>query len=134
MDVDAREVSLYLCEGLLDPTPAVQRAVNTALEKVNPTLKKPVNTILTNPTIQVRIDAASQIGKMGNDGYPAIPILIRALRTDRAGLVRAAAAEVLGQVGAANEEVIEMLKKAEASDPSVNVRKAATKALEKLEG
>ena len=124
-------MSLYLCEGLIDPRPRFT-GPGAALDKVNPTLKKPVNSLLTNPSIQPRIDAANQIAKMGDAGTPALPVLIHVLRRDKAALVRAAAADALGELGAGNNEATEVLTTAQKSDPSDNVKKAATKALERL--
>jgi HEAT repeat protein len=71
------EGSEALILALGDRSPAVQQAALDALEKVNPTLHRPVLTLLVDRNDGAKVEAMRQIGRMRADGKPAVPLLVR---------------------------------------------------------
>jgi HEAT repeat protein len=77
MGADASAASEQLINALNDKAPAVQQSALDALEKVNPALHKPVLTLLVDMNFQTKMDAVKELGKLGSDAKPAIPLLLR---------------------------------------------------------
>ena len=68
---------------------------------------------------ELRRVAARSLGELGRDSQPAVPELVRLLKSDEDADVRQAAAIALGSAGDRSTEVLEALKSAEESDPIV---------------
>jgi HEAT repeat protein len=80
----------------------------------------------------VRLNAAQILGEMGVVARPAVPALIRALRTDERPEMRHLAAYSLGKIDRADPVVIAALTDA-LNDESLYVRSSAAMNLKKLE-
>ena len=80
----------------------------------------------------VRIYAASTLGRIGPAAKIAVPVLIEALKDKRAG-VRSRAATALGQIGPAANAAVPALRSLSESDPEASVRSSANWALKKIE-
>lgn len=102
------------CLADLDPPPAV----------VVPVL----NTWLTDASEEVRAMAAEQLGEV-KDSNLAVPLLLRALQ-DASAQVRIPAAKALGKHGKGAVSAVPVLTKMSEDDTDINIRYAATCALE----
>jgi HEAT repeat protein len=78
---DGAAASEQVIGSLADKVPGVQQSALDALEKINPTLHKPIVTLLVDRDINVKLDAIHQLGKLGSDARPAIPLLISFFHT-----------------------------------------------------
>jgi HEAT repeat protein len=74
---DAADASEAILSMFSDRSPAVQQSALDALEKVNPTLHKPILTLVVDKDAVPRVQAISQLQKMGKDAKPAVPLLLR---------------------------------------------------------
>jgi hypothetical protein len=96
--------------------------LTTKLEKLEKTLQ-------SDPSFQVRVQAAAVLGKLGD--REAVPILIQTMMEDKHEMVRATCAEALGRLG---DPAAKPALKAALSDPSTAVRAQAEQALKGLSG
>ncbi len=93
---------------------------NSKLEKLQRTLR-------TDPSFQVRVQAAVVLGKLGD--RDAVPILIQTMMEDKHELVRATCAESLGRL---RDQSAKPALKAALTDSSTAVRAQANQALKSL--
>jgi HEAT repeat protein len=113
---DGVEASEELVKALNDRAPAIQQSALEALEKVNPSLHKPVTTLLVDRDANAKLDAMRKLGKLGPDGRPAIPLLVRFYHAQRApGAGRfghyysVGILEALNEIDQENKEYISLL-------------------------
>jgi HEAT repeat protein len=72
------------------------------------------------------------LGTIGTNATPAIPALIRALKTDNVDLVRAFSAKSLAQIHKGDKPVMEALAEAAKNDTEASVRFEALNALKEF--
>jgi HEAT repeat protein len=77
MGPDAADASEAILALLADRSPAMQQAAMDALEKVNPSLHKPILTLLVDRFAPNKSNAIIRLSKMGADAKPAMPTLLR---------------------------------------------------------
>lgn len=75
----AKGASRALCGLLLDANQSVRLKASEALEAVNPVVQKLALDVLIDTDAAVRGKAATQLENMGEEGKPAIPVLIHVL-------------------------------------------------------
>ena len=95
----------------------------------------PIQTNLPQPqsASSKRQNAIKLLFAMGSRAKPAIPDLIRVLKTDEAAGVRAIAGIVLGKIGRGDRAVIAALTEASTKDPHAHVRGEALLSLANAE-
>jgi hypothetical protein len=69
-----------LCEATLDPSQKVARAALQALEKVQPDLQQSVFILLVDDKTENHVRALSKLGQLGEQGNPAVPIILSQIR------------------------------------------------------
>jgi HEAT repeat protein len=109
--------------------PAAKSAVPTLLER----LKDPQG-LPERDRVHTRKTLVFALGRIGPDAKEAVPVLLAILREpDVEDDLRLAVVDALRRIGPAAREAIPALK-ALSRDPSSQMRRAASEALEKLEG
>jgi hypothetical protein len=73
----ARPASRLICIAVLDKSREVSQAAIEALEKVNPPIAVHVITLRVDPTPEKRAEAVAAIAEMGDDGRPAVPVIVK---------------------------------------------------------
>jgi HEAT repeat protein len=61
---------------ILDRSPLIREKAAETLEKINPSLHRPLVTLLVDMDHTKRVQALESIAQMGSDGEPALPVLI----------------------------------------------------------
>jgi hypothetical protein len=69
-----------LCLVVLDRSPQASQASLEALEKVRPDLYKPIVTLLNDKQESNKITAINELGILGVEARPAVPIIVHCLR------------------------------------------------------
>lgn len=77
MGPDAADASEAILAVMTDKSPGLQQAAMDALEKVNPSLHKPVLTLFVDRDQTNKMHALAELGKMGPDAKAAVPTLLR---------------------------------------------------------
>ncbi|MCS6914865.1 MAG: HEAT repeat domain-containing protein [Myxococcales bacterium] len=120
----ARQLALTLA--LWAQATPVQAQATVATEQ-QARMDKLLQTLRSDPSYQVRLQAAAVLGKLGDRN--AVPVLIQALIEDKHELVRATCADALGQLAdAAARPALEAAR----ADASSLVRARAAAALQRL--
>jgi HEAT repeat protein len=123
------EGARHLIEALNDPSARVRAAAVAALPKVESAgMTSQLLLHLRNADPQVRAGVAAQLA--GSDATQCVEPLVQAL-SDPAEDVRASAVEALGNFGRAVRRYEEALRTRQ-DDPSLQVRKAASRVLNRL--
>jgi HEAT repeat protein len=77
LGADGMEASEAIIELCADNVPAIREAAFDALQKVNPTLHKPIIALLIDRDDAKKLAAIAELGKLGAEAKPAIPLLIQ---------------------------------------------------------
>lgn len=80
MGENANGASRALCRAMMDASEKVRKAAGDALAAVNPSLYKPVNTILTDPSPRKAKAAFDTLAMMGSRGEPSVDVLLAAVQ------------------------------------------------------
>jgi hypothetical protein len=119
--------SRALCETLLDTPPQVRLAAEHALEKVNPAIHRLVVPIVVDKDLRERVPAIQRVGALGEEGNPAVPVLVYFKMNQRIG--GQVAVEALAQVDQDKKSLVKLRVGWLLRDPLRLVRAAAAKAL-----
>lgn len=84
LGAEAAPATRHLCAAMLDPLPAVRVAALAAVEKTAPKLHTQLQTMAVDAKQANRDAALARIGKMGEDGRPAVPFLLGRLNAETA--------------------------------------------------
>lgn len=143
MGEQAQPASKALCEAVLDKSSKVAIAAMESLEKVNPEIHKPLSTLILDQDYRNQVQAAKELGSMGDKAEAAVPVLIDRLRKEMAKdssevffdeLARACFG-ALQQIGPEDPENIKTVKLlAGPTTRNHDARTAALLTLEKIAG
>jgi HEAT repeat protein len=136
-----KPASRALCTALADPSPLVRSRAAHALEEVNPELFKRVKQLLGDGDLADRMEAVVEIGKMGSEGNPAIPLLVEFRGQLQASVAKGQLrtnpevhliATAIGQAGKEDPQAALILEHWLATDPDAALRGAAARAIPRM--
>lgn len=131
MGPEARPATREICEGFLDPSPAVRRAAALAIPLVNPAIADTIITIQQSDSYRRRLQAILQLAKLGDDAASAVPIVLafmeQARPEDQAAVVNA-----LATVGVRDPDLAKRFATWALGHRNPAVRQAALAALPRL--
>ncbi|MBY0522498.1 MAG: HEAT repeat domain-containing protein [Gemmataceae bacterium] len=132
MKKDALSAAKLIVGSYFDSSPDVRQAADLALKNVNPDLYKPVTSLVQTQNYDARVQAITDLAKMGKDGAAALPAMVNFFKDGAKGTERAAVVKAMGEVGLEDKAFTPEMAQLALKDPDPAVRQAALKALPKM--